>query len=133
MIPIMERLTHYDPAKDSVGTTLLRIEHEPGHANHMMDFCAGIVQKAGVYFAEIEHSVFTPTPAAPAVAEPSGEAHGEPEIQPEHIEPEAASVGQGSEPEESGAEASRSDPGEDSGVAGSSGEDAAAGPFAGGA
>ncbi len=93
----------HDPAKDAVATTVMRIEHHPGQLEHIIAFLSEIAHKAGVYFAELEHKVFESE--APLVAQSigvpteivEGEAHGEPTVLAEHLEPETAGGGEGNE------------------------------------
>lgn len=115
---VFEDRSTYAAGKDSVATVTLTVECSPGQVAAVTGFLIGASTKAGVYSVAVDHVV--------AIPEIEGEAHGEPEVQPEHLEPQAAIDSEGSEPQESWL-APRLDQHEDGSVAGASGEGAAEG------
>jgi hypothetical protein len=91
---VFEERSTYDQTKDSVATVTLTVECAPGQVAELSQFLVGVSAKAGVYSVAMDHVV--------AIPEQVGDAHGEPTLQPEHIEPEAAVEREGSQPQEGG-------------------------------
>lgn len=133
---------HLYGESDQVARTVLTVEHHPGQGDAIRSFLANVCTQAGVYSVQMDYTecaastpVETPLPSlrqasAPDAATITGEAHGEPKVQPEHLEPEAAADRERREAEWSWPATVR-DARADGELAGASGAGAEAGPESG--
>ena len=121
MTTLFEDRSSYDAAVDSIGIATITVECNPGQLEHVMNYLASVAAQAGVYQVSTDSAVIAPAPPIEIEIPSKGEAHGEPEIQPEHLEPETASDEQGPDAAPGGAEAG-SDAGADSEVGRATGQ-----------